>query len=98
MATKVKTSEKDARFDLRLTKEQRDFFEYAATLGHFRTMTEFVIFSIQQSANQIVKEHNAILASQKDKEIFFKAILNPSKPNTALQKAADRYKKAISRK
>jgi uncharacterized protein (DUF1778 family) len=67
METKVKTLNK-ARFDAKLSKEQKDFFQYAA------------------------------LASQRDKEIFFHALMHPDKPNEKLQKAAKRYKEAITKK
>lgn len=86
-----------ARFDTRLSKEQKDFFEYAANLGGFRTLTEFVIFSVQEKAKKIVQEHNTILTSKKDKEIFFEAIINADKPNDKLKKAANRYKEISSK-
>ena len=35
---------------------------------------------------------NTILASEKDREIFFNAITNPSGPNAKLRYAAKRYK------
>lgn len=86
-----------ARFDTRLSKEQKDFFEYAASLGGFRTLTEFVIFSVQERAQKIVKEHDTLLASKKDKEIFFNALLNSSKPNSKLKEAAKRYKEVTTK-
>ena len=49
----MRTIEK-ARFDTRLPKEQKDFFEFAANLGGFRTLTEFVIVSVQEKAKEIV--------------------------------------------
>lgn len=85
----------EARFDTRLPKEQKEFFEKAAVIGGFRTLTEFVIFSVQDKAKQIFQEHNRILASKRDQEIFFNALLNPSEPNEALKKAAKRYKKVV---
>ena len=88
----MKTIEK-ARFDTRLPKEQKDFFEFAATLGGFRTLTEFVIVSVQEKAKISVEEHNKIISSKRDSEIFFKELINPSKPNEALKNAAARYKK-----
>ena len=85
----------EARFDTRLPKEQKEFFEYAATIGGFRTLTEFVVYSVQKRAEQIVKEHDKIIASNRDKKIFFDAMMNPPKPNKNLRKAAVRYKEAI---
>jgi len=90
----MKTLEK-SRFDTRLTKEQKEFFEYAASLGGFRSLTEFVIFSVQQQANNIIEKRNSILASKRDQEIFFKAIIKPQEPNNKLKQAALRFNKAI---
>ena len=85
------------RFDIRLPKEQKEYFEYAANLGGFRTLTEFVIYSGNQQANQIVDKHNSILASKRDQEIFFNALLNPKAPSARLKQAADRYKKVVGK-
>ena len=93
----MKTLEK-SRFDTRLPKEQKELFEYAANLGGFRTLTEFLIFSAQQQASNIIEKYNTILASRKDQEIFFNAILNPQKPNYRLKKAAVRFNKAVAKK
>lgn len=93
----MKATEK-ARFDTRLSKEQKELFEYAASLGGFKTLSEFVIFSAQQQANNIVERHRTILASNKDQEIFFNAIMNPYSPNNTLKRAAKRFEKEISNK
>lgn len=88
----MKTIEK-ARLDTRLPKEQKDFFEYAASIAGYRTLTEFVIVSIQEKAKKIVEDHNKIISSKKDQDIFFNELINPSKPNKALKSAASRFKK-----
>lgn len=84
-----------ARFNARLTQEQKEFFEYASRLGGFRSLTEFIIQSAQVKANEIVEEHNQILASKKDQELFFDAIMNPSEPNEELKNALLAYKNAL---
>jgi len=93
----MKTIEK-SRFDTRLSKEQKEYFEYAANLGGFRTLTEFVIFSAQQQARNIVEKHNSFLESKKDQEVFFNAIMNPPKPNANLKKAVLNFNKIIRNK
>lgn len=77
-----------SRFDTRLPKEQKDLFEYAANIGGYRNLTEFVIISVEKIAREIIEKHNAVLASKKDQEIFFKALMNPPKPNAKLRNAA----------
>ena len=84
-----------ARFNTRLSKEQKATFEYAASIGGFKTLSEFVIFSAQQQANTIIEKKNLILASKKDHEVFFNAITKSPKPNNKLQKAALRYKSLV---
>ena len=87
-----------ARFDTRMPLEQKQFFEYAANLGGFRTLTEFVLYSVKLQADKIVERHSSILASKKDQELFFNAIINPPQPNDSLRKAAKRYKKTVHNK
>ncbi|MFT4154709.1 DUF1778 domain-containing protein [Parafilimonas sp.] len=95
----MKIVEKEkARFDTRLPKEQKEYFEYAARLGGFRNLTEFIVFSARQQASIIVKSHNSFLTSKKDQEIFFDTIMNPPKPNNALKKASSRFKAALQNK
>jgi uncharacterized protein (DUF1778 family) len=85
-----------ARFDTKLPKEQKQLFERAAALGGYRNLTDFVIVTVQEKAKEIIEEREKILASQKDKEIFFEALLNPPKPNEALLSAKEEYKKLTS--
>ncbi len=88
--------QKTARFDARLTEEQKRFFEKAAQLGGYRSLTDFVILTVQERADEIVEKQEQIIASQRDRDIFFNALLHPEKPNKALRFAAEEYK-AIGR-
>ena len=87
---------KNARFDTRLSKEQKDLFERAARLGGYRNLTDFVVVAVQEKAKEIIMENERIIASQKDSEIFFDAITNPGAPNKELSKAADEFKALLS--
>jgi uncharacterized protein (DUF1778 family) len=86
------------RFDTRMPLEQKELFEYAATLGGFRTLTEFVLYSAKLQADRIIEKHNSVLASKKDQEVFFNAIMNPPPPNNSLKKAAKRYNESSVKK
>lgn len=83
------------RFDARLTKEQKEFFEYASQLGGFRSLTEFVVRAAQAKAEEIVEEHNRIIASKKDQEIFFDLILKETTPSDELKSALEAYNKLL---
>lgn len=95
MATKTIKEDK-TRFDTRLTKEQKLFFERAAAIGGFRSLTDFVILTVQEKAREIIREEESVLASQKDSEIFFDAIVNADKPNDVLISAAKQFNKLLS--
>ncbi len=92
----INLKQEKTRFDIRLSKEQKMFFERAAYLGAYRSLTEFVIQAVQEKAKNIISEKEKIIASQRDSELFFKAIVNSSKPNNKLIKAADEYKNLLS--
>jgi uncharacterized protein (DUF1778 family) len=84
-----------ARVDIRLRKEQKELFEETAQLGGFQSLTHFIISAVQEKAKMIMEERNTVLASKKDREIFFNTLMNPPKPNEKLKAAAKVYKQAI---
>ncbi|WP_294201668.1 DUF1778 domain-containing protein [Chryseobacterium sp. sg2396] len=85
-----------ARFDARLSKEQKQFFEKAASLGGFRSLTDFVIMTVQEKAKEIIQEKEQIIASEKDSRVFFNAITKPKKPSETLKNALQDYNAFIS--
>lgn len=79
------------RFDTRLTKEQKAVFEYASQLGGFRSLTEFILKSAQLLAEEIIEEHNRIIASKRDQEVFFDLVFKAEGPNEELKSALKEY-------
>lgn len=67
-------------------------FEKAAALTGFKSLTEFILSTVQKRAQEIVREHNMIIASERDRQIFYDALVNPQSPNPALREAAEKYK------
>ena len=95
MTTKTIKQDK-TRFDTRLTKEQKQFFERAATIGGYRSLTDFVILTVQEKAREIIMENEIVLSSKRDSEIFFNAVIQAEAPNNELISAAKQYKKKLS--
>lgn len=85
-----------ARFDTRLPKEQKQFFERAAYLGGYRNLTDFIVRTVQEKASEIIEEKEKVIASEKDAQIFFDALLNPKEPSETLKKAVDDYNAFVS--
>lgn len=84
-------NKEQARFDTRLPKEQKLFFEKAAYLGGYRNLTDFIVRTVQEKAKEIIKEKEQIIVSERDSQIFFDAITHPKKPSQTLKKALDEY-------
>jgi uncharacterized protein (DUF1778 family) len=91
----MSTTELSARFDARLPMEQKLMFEKAAQLGGFRTLTDFVLWAVNQRAKEIIEEKEKIISSQRDSEIFFDAVTNPEQPNKDLINALNDYKNKV---
>ncbi len=90
------TRQEQTRFDVRIPKAQKDFFERAAYFGGFRNLTDFVIMTVQEKAKEIIKEKEQIIASEKDSQIFFDAITKPKRPSETLKKALVDYNAYVS--
>ncbi|MDJ1169218.1 DUF1778 domain-containing protein [Roseofilum sp. BLCC_M154] len=94
MATKThKTS--SARLEARISQETKALVQKAADLEG-RTLTDFVVASVQAAAYKVIEEHQTLKLSIEDSEAFVDAILNSPKPNEALKSAALRYKQTMS--
>jgi uncharacterized protein (DUF1778 family) len=93
---KMPTSD-HARFDARLPKAQKEFFEKAASLGGFRSLTDFIILTAQEKAIEIIKEKEQVIASERDSKIFFDAITNPKAPSKTLKNALKDYNAFVSK-
>ncbi len=82
---------KMSRFDARLPEEQKLLLEKASILGGYRNLTDFVLKSANEKAKEIIQAQQLYIANEKDGLVFFEAITNPKKPNSALKKAFKDY-------
>lgn len=89
MKTQIK---KDDRIEFRVAPEEKKLFRRAQQLSGDKTFSGFVTRIVRARSIQIIEEKEKILASERDKEIFFKAVFEDSKPNKALFEAAKKYK------
>ena len=88
-------AQEKARFDTRISLEQKILFEKAALLGGYRNLTDFVVATVQSKGKEIFEESEKVLISELDKKVFFEAILNPASPNEALKAAKEKYDNLI---
>jgi uncharacterized protein (DUF1778 family) len=88
-------SKSPARLEARISQETKTLIQKAADLEG-RTLTDFVVASVQAEACRVIEQHQTLKLSVEDSEAFVDAILNPPKPNEALTSAALRYKQTMS--
>jgi len=83
-----------ARLEARISPETKALLQKAADLEG-RTLTDFVVASVQAEAQRVIKQHQLLKLSIEDSEAFVDALLNPPKPSDALRAAALRYKQVM---
>jgi uncharacterized protein (DUF1778 family) len=84
-----------ARLEARISPEMKALLQKAADLEG-RTLTDFVVASVQAAAYRVIEQHQTLKLNIEDSEAFVDALLNPPNPNDALKSAALRYKQAMS--
>jgi uncharacterized protein (DUF1778 family) len=78
------------RLEARVTAEQKSLIERAAALQG-RSVTDFVLTSVQDAARRAIEEHNQLSLSVRDSEAFVDA-LNPKPVNDRLRDTVRRYR------
>ena len=87
----MSVSSNSARFYARLTTEQKQLFNHAAELMGYKSLSEFVVQTTQTAALQIIEKYQPMLASERDKKVFFDTLVNPPEPNNTLKSGLERY-------
>ena len=90
-ATESRRRAKAERLEARVTAEQKSLIERAAALQG-RSLTDFVLTSVQDAAQRAIEEHNLLALSVRDSEAFVDALLNPRPVNDRLRDTVRRYR------
>lgn len=84
-------SQKEYRFDARLSEEQKRLIQRAADLEG-RTMTDFVLHSARAAAERTIERSSMLVLTARDSETFAETILSPPAPGLVLRRAARKYR------
>jgi uncharacterized protein (DUF1778 family) len=88
------TKARNERLEARISRDQKALFQRAAELQG-RTLTDFVITSVNDAAVRVIEEARAIRLNARDSRAFAEALLNPREPNARLKAAAQQYLKLL---
>lgn len=84
------TASKNERLEARVTQQQKSIIQRAAQLSGL-SITDFLVTSAQNKAEDVIREHNVITLTAQDSVLFTSALLNPREPNAALRNAFARH-------
>ncbi len=95
MAEAVKRSRsgrvRGERLETRVTTDQKRLIEHAAALQG-RTVTDFVLTSLQDAARRAIEEHQHLELSVRDSQTFVQALVEPRPVNERLTDTVRRYR------
>lgn len=83
-----------ARLEARISADLHALLKRAAELQG-RTMTDFVVSTVQEAAQRAVEQATAIRLSVADQECFSQALLSPPAATPALKRAFTRRRKLL---
>ena len=79
------------RLETRVTADQKSLIEHAAALQG-RTVTDFVLTSVQDAARRAIEEHQRLDLSLRDNQAFVQALIDPAPVNERLRDTVRRYR------
>jgi uncharacterized protein (DUF1778 family) len=80
------------RLETRVTADQKRLIEHAAALQG-RTVTDFVLTSVQDAARRAIEEYQHLELSVRDSQAFVQALIEPRPVNERLRDTVRRYRK-----
>ena len=83
------------RLEARVPLPIKSLIDRAAALEG-RSITDFVIATLERHAVTVVHEHEILQLSTRDSHAFAQAMLAPPKPNRALKGILSRHAKAVT--
>lgn len=90
--SKKKEERSDDRIYARVNSKLKQRIQHAADLKGL-DLTSYVVSTLVADADKTVQENEVMELSQRDREAFVSALINPPSPNEALLRAAKRFKK-----
>ena len=91
---RIEKPTRSERLEARISKEQKQLFTKAAALEG-RSLSDFIVSSAQKAATKTVREHEMLVLSARDREVFVAALLDDTPPGKTLRDAAKRYKERM---
>jgi uncharacterized protein (DUF1778 family) len=86
---------RDERLEARVTREEKEMMETAASLSGAST-SDFIRMATRQTALNTIREQEVLTLNEAAKRAFVEALLHPPKPDEKAVAAARRLKEEIA--
>lgn len=83
---------KDERIELRVSATDKRIFRRAQKLSGDKSFSSFIVRVVKKQAEEIIANNDRLIATERDRQVFFDAVFGHTKPNQNLVEAAKRYK------
>jgi uncharacterized protein (DUF1778 family) len=93
-ANPEKRRTRGSRLGFRVDAKTKKLVERAAALER-RSLTDFCLTALAQATQATITRHETIVLSDRDREVFFDALVHPPKPNARLRRAFRSARKRI---
>ena len=88
------TAKRTERLDARVTREEKRVIETAARLRGI-SVTDLMRTTITDAATRIIRENELLILSERERQAFVQALMNPPRPNEAAVAAVQRYRRQV---
>ena len=82
---------KDCRIDLRVTQEQKEILERAASLKGV-SLSAYTLFYVLPMARQEIDLHERLVLSNRDRDLLMSALENTTELSSKLKSAIKKYR------
>ena len=86
LANSEKRRTRGERLGFRVDAKTKKLVERAAALER-RSLTDFCLTALTEATQAAIAQHETIVLSERDREVFFDALVHPPKPNARLRRA-----------
>ncbi len=93
-ANQEKRRTRAARLGFRVDPATKQLVERAAALER-RTLTDYCLTALTQATHATISRHETLVLSERDRQIFFDALVHPKKPNARLKRAFRNARKIV---
>jgi uncharacterized protein (DUF1778 family) len=86
VATAERRRARSSRLGFRVDVQTKKLVERAAALER-RSLTDFCLTALTEATRATISRHETLLLSERDRQVFFDALVHPPKPNARLRRA-----------